>query len=79
MAMICSVGERLRTDQALATDVLATLDGVPLHLISRPSGGRTIAVVIDAAHARTAMSELHERFFGDLSGAAGLFPAAAEA
>jgi hypothetical protein len=48
-------------------------------LISRPSGGRTLAVVIDASHARAAMTELHDRFFGDLPGEPGVLPAAAEA
>jgi aspartate kinase len=64
LAAVCAVGEGLAAQPQLANDALTTLGDLPIHLLARPSGGRTLAFVVDARHAATAMSRLHARFFG---------------
>jgi aspartate kinase len=74
MAIVCAVGERLRTDPRLATRVLGALEGLPLAMVSQGGSRKNITVVLRDADAPAAMERLHRRFFE--SGAA---PTAREA
>jgi aspartate kinase len=65
MAIVCAVGERLRTDARLATRVLSALDGVPLAMVSQGGCRKNITVVLRDADAPLAMERLHRRFFED--------------
>jgi aspartokinase len=64
LATVCAVGEGLAADHALVADALDALRDLPVHLVARPSGQRTLAFVIDATHTTAAMTRLHDRFFG---------------
>ncbi|HSD27774.1 MAG TPA: lysine-sensitive aspartokinase 3 [Vicinamibacteria bacterium] len=63
MAIVCAVGERLRTDPRLATRVLGALEGLPLAMVSQGGSRKNITVVLRDADAPAAMERLHRRFF----------------
>ena len=63
MAIVCAVGERLRTDSRLATRVLGALEGLPLAMVSQGGSRKNITVVLRDADAPAAMERLHRRFF----------------
>jgi aspartate kinase len=63
MALVCAVGERLRTDSALVSRVIGALDGLPLRMISQAGARRNITVVIREADLAEAMARLHRRLF----------------
>jgi aspartate kinase len=65
MAIVCAVGERLRTDAHLATRVLSALEGLPLAMVSQGGSRKNITVVLRDADAPLAMERLHRRFFED--------------
>ena len=44
MAIVCAVGERLRTDPTLFGRVVGALDGIPLRLVSQAASRRNITV-----------------------------------
>jgi aspartate kinase len=63
MAIVCAVGERLRSEAALGTRVLGALEGLPLEMVSQGGSRKNITVVVPDSHAVPAMVRLHERFF----------------
>lgn len=63
MAIVCAVGERLRSDPALATRVLGALEGLPLAMVSQGGSRKNITVVLRDTHVGDAMQRLHARFF----------------
>lgn len=63
MAIVCAVGEGLRSEAALATRVLGALEGLPLEMVSQAGSRKNITVVVPAADAAAAMARLHARFF----------------
>jgi len=65
MAIVCAVGERLRTDARLATRVLGALEGLPLAMVSHGGSRKNITVVLRDAADPAAMERLHHRFFED--------------
>ena len=67
MAIVCAVGERLRTDPRLSTRVLSALEGLPLAMVSQGGSRKNITVVLRDADAPLAMERLHRRFFDDAS------------
>ena len=71
MAIVCAVGERLRTDARLATRVLGALEGLPLAMVSQGGSRKNITVVLRDADAPAAMQRLHRRFFEGESASAG--------
>jgi aspartate kinase len=71
MAIVCAVGERLRTDARLAARVLGALDGLPLAMVSQGGSRKNITVVLRDADAPAAMERLHRRFFEGETASAG--------
>jgi aspartate kinase len=63
MAIVCAVGEGLRTDARLATRVLGALEGLPLAMVSQGGSRKNITVVLRDADVPAAMGRLHRRFF----------------
>jgi aspartokinase len=63
MAIVCAVGESLRTDARLATQVLGALEGLPLAMVSQGGSRKNVTVVLRDADASEAMQRLHRRFF----------------
>lgn len=62
MALVCAVGERLRTDPSLSARVVGTLDGIPLRMVSQAGSRRNITFVMPQSHLTEAMTRLHSRF-----------------
>lgn len=85
VALLCAVGERLKTDTWLCPAVLETLRGMPIHMVSQAAGRQNLTVLLDDGDLATAMRRLHERFCREGAGAgaasrqAGLESAALEA
>ena len=63
MAIVCAVGEALRSDARLATQVLGALEGLPLAMVSQGGSRKNVTVVLRDADASEAMQRLHRRFF----------------
>ena len=64
MALLCAVGDRLRTEPEIAARVIRVLEEVPLRMISQAASRRNITVVMRQADLPHAMHRLHEEFFG---------------
>jgi aspartate kinase len=63
MALVCAVGENLRSDATLFARVLGALEGVSLRMVSQAASRRNVTFVIRQADLATTMTRLHERFF----------------
>ena len=63
MAIICVVGENLRTDPTLFGRAVLALDRIPLRLVSQAASRRNITFVLKNADVPHAMTRLHEVFF----------------
>jgi aspartate kinase len=63
MAIVCAVGEALRSDARLATQVLGALEGLPLAMVSQGGSRKNVTVVLRDADVTEAMRRLHRRFF----------------
>src|SRR5207249_6812454 len=63
MAIICAVGENLRTDPTLFGRAVTALDRVPLRLVSQAASRRNITFVLRDGDVPHAMTRLHQQFF----------------
>jgi aspartate kinase len=63
MAIICAVGENLRSDPTLFGRAVTALDRVPLRLVSQAGSRRNITFVLRDSDVPHAMMRLHEAFF----------------
>jgi len=63
MALLCVVGDCLRSDPAMAGRVVGVLEEVPLRMISQAASRRNITVIMRQADLSHAMHRLHEEFF----------------
>jgi aspartate kinase len=64
MALLCAVGDRLRSEPEIGGRVVRVLEEVPLRMISQAASRRNITVVLRQADLPHAMHRLHEEFFG---------------
>jgi aspartate kinase len=63
MAIVCAVGDQLRTDPLTAGQVLGTLEQFPLRMVSQAASRRNVTVVLNDADVAAAMARLHVAFF----------------
>jgi aspartate kinase len=63
MALLCAVGDRLRTEPAVAARAVRVFEEVPLRMISQAASSRNITVILRQADLPHAMHRLHEEFF----------------
>jgi len=63
MAIVCIVGENLRSDPALFGKAVTSLSTIPLRLVSQAASRRNITFVMKDADVVTAMNLLHDQFF----------------
>jgi aspartate kinase len=63
MAIVCLVGENLRSDTTLFGRAVTALQTVPLRLVSQAASRRNITVVLRDSDVPEAMSRLHQEFF----------------
>jgi aspartate kinase len=63
MAIVCIVGENLRSDPMMFAKAVTSLQNIPLRLVSQAASRRNITFVLRDADVVAAMNQLHERFF----------------
>ncbi len=63
MAIICAVGENLRSDSTLFGRAVTSLERIPLRLVSQAGPRRNVTFVLRDADVPHAMMRLHETFF----------------
>jgi aspartate kinase len=63
MAIVCAVGDGLRRDPRLSTQMLGALEGLPLVMVSQGGSRQNITVVVREDDVASAMERLHRRFF----------------
>jgi aspartate kinase len=68
-AIVCIVGERMRTEKGVAARVFGRLRDVPIDMISQGASEINISFVIDEDRIPGAVRALHDEFFSDISGA----------
>ncbi|MDX9758511.1 MAG: lysine-sensitive aspartokinase 3 [Bacteroidota bacterium] len=66
-AIICIVGERLRSERGIAARVFSRLRDVPVDMISHGASEINLTCVIDEERVPEAVSELHEEFFSTIA------------
>ena len=64
MALLCAVGDSLRTDPRLAVRLLGSLEGFTLRMVSQASSRRNLTIVLHDRDVADAMTRLHEAGFG---------------
>jgi len=67
MAIICAVGENLRTDPSLFGRAVMALERIPLRLVSQAASRRNITFVLRDGDLPHAMTRLHAQFFESVS------------
>jgi len=63
MAIVCVVGENLRSDPKIFSRAVTSLENIPLRLVSQAASRRNITFVLRDADVPQAMRALHDEFF----------------
>jgi aspartate kinase len=63
MAVLCVVGDGLRSDPAFVGTLLDALEGVPVRMLSQAAARRNITLVINEKDLEPALRRVHARFF----------------
>jgi aspartate kinase len=63
LAILCAVGDNLRTDPRIAARVIGALEGFRVRMVSQAASRRNVTIVLSDADLRAAMSQLHDEFF----------------
>jgi aspartate kinase len=63
MAIVCIVGENLKSDPTLFARAVSSLDRIPLRLVSQAASRRNLTFVLRDSDAPEAMRRLHTAFF----------------
>jgi aspartate kinase len=63
MAIVCVVGENLRSEPTLFAKAITSLDRIPLRLVSQAASRRNITFVLRDADVPEAMNRLHDALF----------------
>ncbi len=66
LAAVCAVGDRLTTEPRLVKDAFGVglFDDASVHLVSRPHGRTSFAVIVDDGDAHGLVTRLHDHFLG---------------
>lgn len=64
MAIVCMVGENLRSDPRLFARAVTALEAIPLRLVSQAASRRNVTFVLRDSDVPVAMTRLHREFFG---------------
>src|SRR5215475_5642339 len=63
MAIICAVGENLRSEPGVFVKAIVSLGDIPLRLVSQAASRRNITFVLPDRDVTSAMTRLHDAFF----------------
>ena len=69
MAILSAVGDNLQREPHLAVRLIATLDGLPLRMVSQAASRRNLTVVLSDRDLPDAMARLHAEFFAGVGAA----------
>jgi aspartate kinase len=64
MAIICAVGDGLRTDPAFVGRLLQAVGDIPIRMVSQAAARRNVTIVIPEADLATTLERIHNGFFG---------------
>ena len=64
MAIVCAVGDGLQRDPAFVSDLLQSLRGIPIRMVSQAAARRNVTLVIRESDLESALVRVHERFLG---------------
>jgi aspartate kinase len=63
LAILCAVGDNLRSDPRIAARVIGALEGFRVRMVSQAASRRNVTIVLSDTDLAAAMSQLHEEFF----------------
>jgi aspartate kinase len=63
LAILCAVGDNLRTDPRIAARVIGALEGFRVRMVSQAASRRNVTIVLSDTDLGAAMSQLHDEFF----------------
>jgi aspartate kinase len=66
LAILCAVGDNLRTDPRIAARVIGALEGFRVRMVSQAASRRNVTIVLSDADLAAAMSQLHDEFFQEV-------------
>jgi len=66
-AIVCIVGEKLKSEKGVASRVFGRLSDIPIDMISQGASEINITFVIDESDVPKAVMSLHEEFFSNIS------------
>ncbi len=64
MAIICAVGDGLRTDPTFVGALIQAAGGVPIRMISQAAARRNVTIVIAESDLAATLARVHDWFFG---------------
>ena len=64
LAILCAVGDNLRSDPRIAARVIGALDGFPVRMVSQAASRRNVTIVLRDEDLAKGMGRLHAEFFG---------------
>ena len=67
-AIVCIVGEKLKSEKGIAARVFGRLRDIPIDMISQGASEINITFVVDESSIPTAVRELHDEFFSTVPG-----------
>ena len=71
MALLCAVGDRLRTDPGLCPSVIGALSGLPLYMVSQSASRQNLTLVVEERHVPEALARLHDGLHRRAAGTCG--------
>jgi aspartate kinase len=71
LAILCAVGDNLRSDPRIAARVIGALEGFPVRMVSQAASRRNVTIVLREEDLARGMAQLHGEFFQGAVGARG--------
>jgi aspartate kinase len=65
LAILCAVGDNLRSDPRIAARVIGALEGFPVRMVSQAASRRNVTIVVRDEDLARGMAQLHGEFFGE--------------
>jgi aspartate kinase len=66
LAILCAVGDNLRSDPRIAARVIGALEGFRVRMVSQAASRRNVTIVLSDADLGAAMAQLHSEFFREV-------------
>src|SRR4051794_18203010 len=63
LAILCAVGDNLRSDPRIAARVIGALEGFRVRMVSQAASRRNVTIVLSDKDLAAAMAQLHDEFF----------------